>query len=160
MRLRESWLFRIALAMLLAGVAVIAISGADPFESPPGRRGLMLLCGGYLLLLAAMYRAGVRMFTRGGVVLKERAPWTYRWDFAFLSIFGFGPLFISFGKALQHAPPDPLFTPRVWAVLAIAAGVCTAVGFVLVCGAIAAGVVIGIVQAVRQLANALLGGSR
>jgi hypothetical protein len=160
MKLRESWLCRSAAAAMVAGVAVMAVSGVDPFESPPGRHGLMLLCVGYLLMLAAMYRVGVRMFTRGGVVLKEQAPWTYRWDFALLSMFGFAPLFISFANAVRSSPPDPLFTPRVWTILAVAAGVCTTVGFVLMWAAVLAGVVVGVVRALRRLAGVLLGSSR
>lgn len=75
MALRGSWLFWLGLSVI-AGGALLAALGASP------ALGIEFIAAGYLLVLASMYRAGVRMYTRGGVITKQENIWAYRLSFS------------------------------------------------------------------------------
>ncbi len=93
MALRGSWLFWFGLSLIVSG-ALLAALGTSP---APGIESVGV---GYLLVLFAMYRAGVRMHTRGGVITKQEVPWAYRFSFLLLSVFGFGILCLALNKSI------------------------------------------------------------
>jgi hypothetical protein len=88
MSLRGSWLFWFGLSVIVCGTFPVVL-GASPVL------GIEFAAVGYLLVLFSMYRVGVRMYARGGVITKQKAPWAYRASFLLLSVFGFGALCIA-----------------------------------------------------------------
>ena len=93
MALRGSWLFWLGLSVIMGG-ALLATLDASPLP------GIESVAVGYLLVLVSMYRVGVRMYTRGGVITKQTAPWAYRYSFLLLSFFGFGGLCIALSQSI------------------------------------------------------------
>jgi hypothetical protein len=81
------------------GLLVLLVSAISP-ASIQAALGVQIVATAYLLLLVSLYQVGVPMPTRGGVVLKQKAPWLYRGNFFVLSLFGSGPLFISVSNAV------------------------------------------------------------
>ena len=94
--LRESWLFWAGLSVIMGG-ALLAALDASPFP------GIESVAVGYLLVLVSMYRVGVRMYTRGGIITKQESPLAYRYSFLLLSVFGFGILCIVLKKSIGEA---------------------------------------------------------
>lgn len=93
MALRGSWLFWFGLSVIVGG-ALLATLDASP------TLGIEFVALGYLLVLASMYRVGVRMYTRGGVITKQENIWAYRFSFLLLSFFGFVVLCIALSKSV------------------------------------------------------------
>lgn len=93
MALRASWLFWLGLSVI-AGGALLAALGAS------SALGIEFVALGYLLVLASMYRVGVRMYTRGGVITKQENIWAYRFSFLLLSFPGFEALCIALSKSV------------------------------------------------------------
>ena len=82
---------------------------------------------GYLFILAAIYRVGDRIHTRGGTVTKKDAPWTYRTNFIFMSLFGLGPAFIAIARCVVHGTPNGGVSDYFAATALIASGSLTAI---------------------------------
>jgi hypothetical protein len=143
MRLRDSWLFRVCLAGVGCG-AILALIGS---EAAPAVESA---AAGYLLILVSMYRAGVRVFTRGGIVTKEESPWTYRASFLVMSVFGFGPLCIAISMSIQGLQA----CHTVWCLLEIGvmavSGVLVLLLIALAFGAAAVGLIAPVYRAARK----------
>jgi hypothetical protein len=82
------------------------MAGASIFYTLPIVWGATTAACGYLFVLAAIYRVGDTIHTRGGSVAKNEAPWTYRTNFVFMSLFGLGPAFIAIARRVVQYPPD------------------------------------------------------
>jgi len=93
MALRGSWLFWFGLSVIVGGALLAA------FDASPAV-GIESVAVGYLLVLASMYRDGVRMYTRGGVITKQENIWAYRFSFLLLPVFGYGVLCIALSKSV------------------------------------------------------------
>jgi hypothetical protein len=94
MALRGSWLFWSGLLVIVGGALLAALDASPAL-------GIEFIALGYLLVLASMYRVGVRMYTRGGVITKQENIWVYRFSFLLLSVFGFGVLCIALSKSVE-----------------------------------------------------------
>lgn len=93
MALRGSWLFWLGISVIIGG-ALLAALDASP------RPGVESVAVGYLLVLVSMYRVGVRMYTRGGVITKQESLWAYRYSFLLLSVFGFGIICVALTNSI------------------------------------------------------------
>lgn len=141
MRLKDSRFYRWGLAALIAGgfMAVAAI-----FSPLSIAWGVTTAACGYLCILAAIYRVGNWIHTRGGIATKNEAPWTYRTNFIFMSIFGFGPAFGAISRCVVQSRPSGGVADHLSAIALIASGSLTAIAmfwvlcaFVIALGSVA-----------------------
>ena len=100
--------------------------GAAIFSTLPIACGATTAACGYLFVLAAIYRVGDTIHTRGGIVAKNEAPWTYRTNFIFVSLFGLGPAFIAIARCVMQGPPSGRVSGYFAATAMIASGSLTA----------------------------------
>jgi len=148
-RLRESAFFRLGLAAAIFGVAMLLTSLAFTRQMD-SVWGIGCICLGYLLILTAMYRVGVRMHTRGGIVTKQEDPWSYKFGFVVLSAFGTGPLVVALSNdfvATSHSLSVGFYLQLIIMILA---GLASVLSLALIWGAVIASPLVGGYKVLRK----------
>jgi hypothetical protein len=113
--------------------------------------GVTIAAAGYICILAAVYRAGGSIHTRGGILKKEDAPWTYRTNFIFMSIFGVGPAFVVISRSVMLGQPYAGAAGYLGAAAMIVFGLLTLLAFAWVSCALAVALVGGAMALLRRL---------